>query len=416
GQGKSTVLYAIDFVLFGDPLHRSYDYLLRENAEEGKVSAFFVQNNITYKIQRALQRKGTSINQDINQLKLYRDEKIIAENKNDAVSEELKALTGLDKNIFRELVWIRQEHLKELLDITPRHRQKKIDQLFGLSDYEEAWNNLLQFKREYEVEKNILERDGDVIRSSKLETDYIKTVEEFSSANFELEDAKEKHKKTESELNEASIHLDSLEKLRKTTEGLQRRKVMLQTNLENNKYIIKKICDQIENEKIRRKLLESLIEKMLIQKREHVNNLNQIGLGTDNVIEQTRIYLLSIEEELRNISGKKEATRREIETTLKRISNLITENKCPICLQNISEDYKKRLTKNIQKEKTQQEQELKVIQKKYDDLKNIHSKIDFAFSNLQQIIPRISDIQQQFTEKQELVDKLSAEVVEKQEE
>ena len=416
GQGKSTVLYAIDFVLFGDPIHRSYDYLLRENAEEGKVTAVFVQNNRTYKIQRALQRKGTGINQDINKLKFYKDDKIIAENKNDAVSEELKALTGLDKNIFRELVWIRQEHLKELLDITPRHRQKKIDQLFGLSDYEEAWNNLLQFKREYEVEKNILERDGDVIRSSKLETDYMKTVEEFSSANNELENAKEKYKKIESILNDASTRLESLEELRKITEDLQRRKVMLETNLVNSKYMIKKLCDQIENEKTRQKLLDSLIEKMLTKKKEYLDNLNQIGLGTENTIEETRTYLLSIEEELRSISGKKEATKKEIETTLKRISNLITKNKCPTCFQNISEKYKESLTKNIQKEKTQQEQELEQIQKKYEELKNIHSEVNFAFSNLQQIIPRISDIKQQFTEKQESLDKLSAEVKEKQKE
>ena len=416
GQGKSTVLYAIDFVLFGDPIHRSYDYLLRENAEEGKVTAVFVQNNRSYKIERALQRKGTGINQDINKLKFYKDDKIIAENKNDAVSEELKALTGLDKNIFRELVWIRQEHLKELLDITPRHRQKKIDQLFGLSDYEEAWNNLLQFKREYEVEKNILERDGDVIRSSKLETDYMKTVEEFSSANNELENAKEKYKKIESILNDASTRLESLEELRKITEDLQRRKVMLETNLVNSKYMIKKLCDQIENEKTRQKLLDSLIEKMLTKKKEYLDNLNQIGLGTENTIEETRTYLLSIEEELRSISGKKEATKKEIETTLKRISNLITKNKCPTCFQNITEKYKESLTKNIQKEKTQQEQELEQIQKKYEELKNIHSEVNFAFSNLQQIIPRISDIKQQFTEKQESLDKLSAEVKEKQKE
>ena len=42
GQGKSTVLYAFDFALFGDPLGRSYDYLLREDAEEAKVTAVFV--------------------------------------------------------------------------------------------------------------------------------------------------------------------------------------------------------------------------------------------------------------------------------------------------------------------------------------------------------------------------------------
>ncbi|MEM2974993.1 MAG: AAA family ATPase, partial [Candidatus Bathyarchaeia archaeon] len=38
GRGKSSILYAIDFALFGDPLTRSYEYLLREGANNGKVT------------------------------------------------------------------------------------------------------------------------------------------------------------------------------------------------------------------------------------------------------------------------------------------------------------------------------------------------------------------------------------------
>jgi len=51
----------------------------------------------------------------MDQLKFYEDGRLIASVKNEAVAEQLKALTGLDKGIFREVVWVRQEHLKELL-------------------------------------------------------------------------------------------------------------------------------------------------------------------------------------------------------------------------------------------------------------------------------------------------------------
>lgn len=36
GCGKSSILYSIDFALFGDPIGRSFDYLLREDAASGK--------------------------------------------------------------------------------------------------------------------------------------------------------------------------------------------------------------------------------------------------------------------------------------------------------------------------------------------------------------------------------------------
>ena len=251
GQGKSTVLYAFDFVLFGDPLGRSYDYLLREGAEKGKVTAVFVHNGRTYKIQRALHRRGKGISQDNNKLKLYRNGTPIADTTNDAVAEELKELTGLDKNIFREVVWVRQEHLKELLDITPRQRQTKLDQLFELSNYETAWSELRQFEKEYTVEKNVLERDADVIRIDKLEGDYNSSVEAFTAVTAQLADAKEKVAQTESALKEATTKLEGLEELKETTEELQRREVQIQTTIVNLKKWSRERANQTESTKRR---------------------------------------------------------------------------------------------------------------------------------------------------------------------
>jgi exonuclease SbcC len=416
GQGKSTVLYAYDFVLFGDPLGRSYDYLLRENAEEGKVTAFFVHNSRLYRIERALKRHENGISQDIDQLKFYRDGKLVAGNKNDAVAEQLKALTGLDKNIFREIVWVRQEHLKELLDITPRQRQKKLDQLFGLSDYELAWNGLHQFGREYEVEKNVLERDADVIHACKLEVDYISTVEEFSLVTSKLEDSKKKVIEAESALNEASIILKGLEELRKTTEMLQRREVQLQTNIGNINYMIRKLADQAEGDKRRLDDFEKYLEKTEEQKNSHRDVLLEIGLGADTTFEDARTYIFALEDQLRNIGGEQEATKRELGTSLKRFSNLINENKCPTCFQDITGDYKKNLAENLQKERTEREKRLKELQQSYDQIKDIHYRVKLAFSNLQQLIPRIEDLKKQVSEKQESIVKISVERREKQEE
>jgi exonuclease SbcC len=155
GRGKSSVLYAIDFALFGEPLGRSYDYLLREGAQNGSISLTFAHGGKNYRILRTLQRQDGNISQDMEQLKLFEEDKLIASTKNEAVVEQLKATTGLDKELFREIVWVRQERLKELLDMTPRQRQKKMDQLFGLSDYEVAWSGLAGFQKEYEGEKII---------------------------------------------------------------------------------------------------------------------------------------------------------------------------------------------------------------------------------------------------------------------
>lgn len=153
GWGKSSILYAIDFALFGDPLGRSFDYLLREGKDSGRVVVQFTHGGKNYIVSRGIVRKGKGISQDAEQLKLLEENKIIASARSEAVSEQLKAITGIDKDVFREVIWVRQEHLKELLDVTPRERQKRFDELFGLSDYEVAWANLASFLRDYKNEK-----------------------------------------------------------------------------------------------------------------------------------------------------------------------------------------------------------------------------------------------------------------------
>ena len=138
GCGKTSILYSIDFALFGDPVGRSFEYLLREGADSGKVTIQFTQNGNTYFLVRGLKRRGKGITQDVDTLKLFHDEKLIASMKTDAVEEQIRAITGLNKDLWREIIWIRQEHLKELIDAAPRDRQKRLDELFGLSDYETA--------------------------------------------------------------------------------------------------------------------------------------------------------------------------------------------------------------------------------------------------------------------------------------
>jgi len=188
GCGKSSILYSIDFALFGEPIGRSFEYLLREGSNTGKVTLQFTHNGKTYTISRGLKRRGKGINQDSDELKLFEEENLISSVKSEAVAEQLKTLTGLDKELFREIIWVRQEHLKEFLDVAPRERQKRLDDLFGLSDYETAWSTLAGYQKEYEGEKRAYERDPDVAGMDKLGREYDRVAEEFSLIELELQE------------------------------------------------------------------------------------------------------------------------------------------------------------------------------------------------------------------------------------
>ncbi|MFQ5999262.1 MAG: AAA family ATPase [Candidatus Bathyarchaeia archaeon] len=414
GRGKSSVLYAIDFALFGDPLGRSYEYLLREGADFGKVALIFTHGGKTYTILRGLRRHGKGISQDMEQLKFFENDKLIASAKGEAVVEQLKALTGLDKDLFREVVWVRQEHLKELLDVTPRKRQQRLDQLFGLSDYEVAWSGLAAFQRDYKVEKGVYERDADVVGVDKLQEEYNKTVKEFSTIENQLQDLGKELTQAETALKEATSRLESLEELRKQTEALREKEIQLQTNVANIEDTSARLVDEIERKKKLIGDMEERLKLMETQEKSHRSKLQEAGLKPDQTLEELRRYLFAVKDQMVSIGGEQEATKKEIQTSQNRVLSLKTESKCPLCLQNLTGDYKKALLERLHEENVERERKLSELQKNLDELEGLHSIVDLVVSNLQPLVLRIEEIKRRVAEEREFLSGLSAEFEEAQ--
>jgi exonuclease SbcC len=249
GCGKSSVLYAVDFALFGDAVSRSFDYLMREGADWSRVTLQFTHQGNTYKLVRGLKRKGKSILQDNEQLKLYQDETLLASMKNDAIAEQLKAITGLDKELYREIVWFRQEHLKELLDAKPRDRQTRLDKLFGLADYEVAWSNIATYQRDYETEKRIYEKDPDVLGLEKLNGDYNRASEEFTLLEMDLENQLQKLSVAKRALEEAELRLKRSEEKKLAFEELKRKEAKANADIANMTRNLASLTERIEGKK-----------------------------------------------------------------------------------------------------------------------------------------------------------------------
>jgi exonuclease SbcC len=416
GCGKSSVLYAIDFAFFGDPLSRSYNYLLREGADNGKVTVQFAHSGKTYTLQRGLGKNPKGISQDKEQLKLFEEDKLIASVKNEAVAEQLKAITGLDKDLFHEVVWVRQEQLKELLNIRPRERQKKLDQLFGLSDYEVAWSGLADFQRDYKVEKGVYERDFDVVSIEKLQADHNKLIEEFSLLKDELESLKEKSIQAETAFHKASSRLQSLEDLRGQTEELGKKEAQLQANITNIEDASKRLTDEIERKKLLIEDFGKRLKSMETQERSYRDKLGEEGLKMDQTIEELREYLAVVEKQITSVGGEQEAVKKEMLTSQGRIATLKTESECPLCLQELAGDYKKSLLERLREKDVEGGRKLAELQKNFDELERLRSIVNLSVMNLQLLAPQIGDLKNRIVEEQESLNSLSTELDEKQRE
>ena len=414
GTGKSSILYAIDFALFGDPLARSYSYLLRKGEETGKVSVEFSLNGKIYRVDRGLRRHANGISQDAEGLNFYEEDRLIASMRNEAVAEQLKTITGLDKEIFRQIIWVRQERLKELLDVAPRERQKRLDRLFGLSDYEVAWNNIRSIQRMYEVEKKTRQEDFDVLGIEKLEGDYHKAVEDFSSVENEIISLTSGLQEAEAALQVASTRLQSLEELRKETEELLKKEATLQTNLTNTEDACARLADDVQKGKAAIEDLEQRKMNLESQLNLRKKELQDAGLISDSTLEQLKSQVVSFDDQMTSIKAELEAGRKDSKISQEQASSLASRSQCPLCLQPIDEDYKKHMLRHFEEETVEREKRVLELQKNLHELQRLRNVASQVLSEFQSSIPIIEDLKPRILEAIGFKGKLEKEFEDKQ--
>ena len=414
GCGKSSVMYAVDFALFGDSIGRSFEYLLREGADLGKVTIQFKHNASTYKLIRGLKRKGKSINQDFEELKLFEDEKLVASMKADAIAEQLKAITGLDKDLYREIVWFRQEHLKELLDATPRDRQKRLDELFGLSDFEVAWSNIAQYQRDYDIEKRVFEKDPDVNGLEKLSNEYNRAGEEFMLLEMDLENAAQKLVIAKRVLEEANSKLKLLEEKKLAVEELKRKEARLVANISNMNNTFESLNQRIEGKK---SIVENLLQRqnsLDSQTKMCLGKLEQAGLPVNQPMEQLGSCLAGFDDKISSLKAEQEATTRSMQTDQKRVVQLAEESKCPLCIQPLTGEYKSGMLTRIQQENIDREKMINQLRIEVTNLQKTKAVASEACSVLQNCVARNADLKARIIEEENNLTTLSSELEEKQ--
>jgi exonuclease SbcC len=413
GCGKSSVLYAVDFALFGEPLGRSFEYLLREGAESGKVTVQFAQNGRPYKLIRGLKRRGKGIGQDFEELKLFEDEKLIASMKTEAVAEQFKAITGLDKELYRGIVWVRQEHLKELLDATPRERQRRLDELFGLSNYETAWSNIAEYQREYEGEKRAYEKDPDVVGMEKLSTEYNRVTKEFTLLEIELQNAMVKLAGAKRVLEDADSKLKKLEENKLFIEELRRKEAEVQANISNVKDASASLTQRIKGKKTIVDNLRQRQNSIDAQVNSYKGKLEEVGIAANQPAEALRSRLAAFDDQLSSLKAEQEATARNAQVDQKRTASLSMESRCPLCLQPLNDEYKNGLLQRIQEENVERQKMIKQLRSEIEELQRRKTVANEAFSNLQMLTLRAEDLKTRLSEENRNLSDLSAEFEEK---
>jgi len=402
GEGKSSILYALHFGIFGRALGRSYDYLLREDQSIGKVAIEFEHGGLKYALARALRRERGAFSQDMDQLALYEGDKLIAGGKRGAIDEQLKAVTGLDEDIFKNIIWIQQERLKELLNIEPAKRQQTIDELLRLSEFLNARANLHEFEKDYEMEKSLYEKEADVIDIENLRKQYDTTYKDLVDLQLELENLKTEFKKAEAAYKEAEEVLQKLKGQKEKTEELRRTETGVRALLASMVNEISYIHDEIGKKQTHLGEIEAKI-------REAFSNLTALGLPPTQSIEELARIEKSLEDRERNIHGQQESVKTEMQRGAEAKAILEKESKCPICQRPLGEDYRNALIRQYEEKQVAGQDQLKkldmellMLGEQRRVVKEVVATLNVAVSRKEDVGKILGELSKQLEEKRRL--------------
>ena len=147
GSGKSSILHAIEFALFG--LARgelSGQGLLRHGADAGEVRLAFTVEDQQYVIYRSLRRARGTVVQDAGWLEIDGQREPLTPSELRArvfqiLGYPLQFLAKQRNLVYRATVYTPQEEMKAVLSQPPEERVETVRRLFGLDAYRAARDN-----------------------------------------------------------------------------------------------------------------------------------------------------------------------------------------------------------------------------------------------------------------------------------
>jgi len=330
GSGKSSVLKAIEFVLFGTltSADLSGDSVLRRGENKASVELAFLLDNDRYVIKRGLSKnKKGNVSQTKGSLTINESETSYA-----ATDLRRKILEALNYSVtryeraqkidlFRYTVYTPQESVKEILEADPDKRFEILKDVFGIEKYEVALRNIKiisDFLRDDSKETEIRIGQFEGIEDKIPEKENELRVQESKISGME--------KESELKQNEVNLVQKDLDEIKAKKEDISKKII----ELEGQEKTLKEYAEIKEQHAKDLNTAQKNIETNEEEAKKIVLVKLSIDLTEDQIREQTS--------EVRKQISEKEKKKAVIEQKIKDIDELLEKGKCSLCGQEIHEE------------------------------------------------------------------------------
>lgn len=371
GSGKTSVLMAIEFALFGLQPGQRGTSLLRNGKNDGSVRLEFELEGKKIIIERGL-RRGKSVSQSYSSIVVDGEKKemSVRELKNFVIGilnypKEFVKKTNL---LYKFTVYTPQEGMRQIILENAETRLNTLRHVFGIDKYKKIRENTTLFtirlreeirnkegmigdvdeKRERIKKKQSLISDIK-LRLSKVEKDIALLKDERKKAEKALSDI-------EKRMDEKREYEKEVEKTRVLLASKKEMFVSLSKEAEQMREMIQKI------KKI--KLDENEIKRMEEKKAEKEKEKEKLG----------KQYL--------EISGKISSLEMKNSDILKLKERILKLQLCPTCLQNVDNEYKKNILVKFGKEMDENNELIKGLLKDRENVDSMIKEISEEISNI----------------------------------
>ncbi len=374
GTGKTSILLAIEFALFGLQPSQRGSSLLKNSKQDGKVVLELEVDGKNVTLERTLKKIGRSISQEYCSVTIDNEkfEGSVTEIKNKILKllnypSEFAKKTNL---LYKFTVYTPQEEMKQIILDPEETRLNTLRYIFGVDKYKRIEENVNIFTSK--LREDIRNKEGQLVDTDKLQLSLTEKKDKtlFLKKNCEKEnklllEKKEQRKKIEQEVVDLEKKIKEKENLEKEKEKssiilINKKDSFLELNAQINKLRI-----EIENSK------NIVFEEEKFQ--DIIKNIERYK-EQEKACQEKKINFSS---KLNSILGRKE----EAEQLREKISRLKI---CPTCLQEVNETYKNNIFSKVDSEIGNVSKEINEIEKQKSsiqaNLESIRNQID-AFTN-----------------------------------
>ncbi len=452
GSGKSTILMAIEFALFGLGSQKA-ESLLSKKSESGYVILDFSVDGKKYEIKRTLLRKSSGVNQDPKNSWIRIDGEILPLSPSELKQQVLEILKfnepadpKAESKIFRYAIFTPQEAMKEVLSDSKK-RLETIRKAFGIEDYSIAKSNSLEVVSELRVKSMVLqERFGNI---SQLEAEISESKTKISELSKDIANIYENIEDKKLEENKVVFQIKEIQGKNNERVKLEAKKSNIEENIESSKRRFSQIEKEFGEFELELKQSNEKMEKLVeIEKPdtelsveginaqikrfqkinddwirlnseknsvssdisrikealgEKINSEKELLKSALDDLEKEKMSLEKFLDEVKENSDKIKSQQVEKNTIKISLENQIAEftklgNNCPTCKQEITEDHHHILVDEKQDQVVKLEQEIKEITNSFFESnsksKEINEKLQSyseEISQIQRILPGIEE-------------------------